>query len=93
MSKEQASKLGWMDALHPDDLAPAMKSLKEALHSGKPIDVEYRVMTADGKWRWLRSRGAPRYGPAGEIPPLVRRLGGHRGAQRTTGSAPQEPRT
>jgi PAS domain S-box-containing protein len=67
MSKEQASKLGWMDALHPDDLAPAMKSLKEALHSGKPIDVEYRVMTADGKWRWLRSRGAPRYGPAGEI--------------------------
>jgi PAS domain S-box-containing protein len=67
MSKEQASKLGWMDALHPDDLALTMKSLREALHSGKPIDVEYRVMTADGTWRWLRSRGAPRYGPAGEI--------------------------
>ncbi len=67
LTKEQASKLGWMDALHPDDLAPTMKSLREALLSGKPIDVEYRVMSADGKWRWLRSRGAPRYGPAGEI--------------------------
>jgi PAS domain S-box-containing protein len=67
LSNAQASELGWMDALHPDDLAPTIKSLREALYSGKPIDVEYRVMTADSKWRWLRSRGAPRYGPAGEI--------------------------
>ena len=67
MSKEQASKLGWMDALHPDDLAPTMKSLREALHSSKPIDVEYRVKTVGGKWRWMRSRGSPLYGPAGEL--------------------------
>ena len=56
-----------MDALHPDDLAPTMKSLREALHSSKPIDVEYRVKTVGGKWRWMRSRGSPLYGPAGEL--------------------------
>ena len=67
MSKEHALNAGWLDALHPDDLGPTMKAVREAMHSGNPIDIEYRVKTADGQWKWLRTRGSPRYGPAGEI--------------------------
>jgi PAS domain S-box-containing protein len=39
----------------------------EAMHTGKTIEVEYRAKTADGYWKWLRSRGSPRFGPSGEI--------------------------
>jgi len=67
LSKEQTRNLGWLEALHPDDVARTMKTLKDALHSGKQIDVEYRVKRVDRDWRWMRSRGSPRFGPSGEI--------------------------
>ena len=67
MSKEDALNLGWLEALHPDDLGYTMKAIREAMHTGTPIEVEYRVRTADGNWKWLRSRGSPRFGPSGEI--------------------------
>ncbi len=67
LTKEQAYKLEWMDALHPDDVKPTMKALRDALKAGTPIDVEYRVQGADREWRWMRSRGSPRFGPSGEI--------------------------
>jgi PAS domain S-box-containing protein len=67
MSKEDALNLGWLEALHPDDLGHAMKAFREAMHTGKPIEVEYRVKTADGYWKWLRSRGSPCFGPSGRI--------------------------
>jgi PAS domain S-box-containing protein len=73
MSLEQARKMGWLDALHADDVAPTLKALSEVLHSGKPIDIVHRVKTVDGKWKWLRARGSPSYGPSGEI---VRWYGG-----------------
>jgi PAS domain S-box-containing protein len=69
-TKRSVSKmrnLGWLEALHEDDLAPTMKTMREALRTGKPIDIEYRVKDIDGEWKWMRSRGAPRLGPSGEI--------------------------
>jgi PAS domain S-box-containing protein len=59
--------LGWLEALHTDDLQTTMKTMKAALRTGKPIDIEYRVKDIDGEWRWMRSRGSPRFGPSGEI--------------------------
>lgn len=67
LTKEQARNLGWLEALHPEDVEPTMKTLRAALHSGKPIDIEYRVRNTDHIWRWMRSRGSPRFGPSGEI--------------------------
>jgi PAS domain S-box-containing protein len=67
LSKEQTRNRGWLEALHPDDIEPTMNALREALRSGKNIDVEYRVKRIDREWRWMRSRGAPRFGQAGEI--------------------------
>ncbi len=66
-SKERTRNLGWLDALHPDDVEPAMKTLRNALRTGQPIDIEYRLKAIGGPWRWMRSRGSPRRGPSGEI--------------------------
>jgi PAS domain S-box-containing protein len=67
LSKERTRNLGWLEALHPEDIEPAMNALREAMHTGRPIDVEYRIMTLDRGWRWVRLRGSPRFGPSGEV--------------------------
>jgi PAS domain S-box-containing protein len=67
LSKEETRNLGWLKALHPDDMNPTIKKLREGLQAGKPFDVEYRVKRVDRDWRWMRSRGSPRLGPSGEI--------------------------
>jgi len=67
LSKEQTRNKGWLDALHPEDVEPTMKALQEAMRTGTPVDVEYRVKSVDRGWRWMRSRGSPRLGPTGKI--------------------------
>jgi PAS domain S-box-containing protein len=67
LSTVKTRNLGWLEALHVEDLAPTIKAMREALRSGKPIDIQYRVKDINGDWRWMRSRGAPRFGPSGEI--------------------------
>jgi PAS domain S-box-containing protein len=73
LSKERSRNLGWLEAVHPEDVDHALEPVREALLNSKSIDVEYRVKTVDGKWKWMRSRGSPQYGPSGEI---VRWYGG-----------------
>jgi PAS domain S-box-containing protein len=58
MSSEQARNLGWLEALHPEERAPAMEALKQALETGRPIDIVHRVKTVNGNWKWLRARGS-----------------------------------
>ena len=67
MSKEQTSKLGWLEALHPDDEPRTLKALRDALQTGTPINIPHRVKTVGGAWKWLRARALPSYGPSGEI--------------------------
>jgi PAS domain S-box-containing protein len=67
MSREKMRNLGWLEALHPEDVEQTMKVLVQALHTGKAVDIEYRVKSVDSGWRWVRSRGTPRVGSAGEI--------------------------
>jgi len=67
LTKERTRNLGWLEAVHPEDVEPTMKALQEGLRSGKLIDVEYRVKSVDRGWRWMRSRGSPRVGPTGQI--------------------------
>ncbi len=64
---ESKLDLGWLEALHEEDLKPTIRKMKKALRTGKPIDVEYRVVGEDGTWRWMRSRGLPRLDPDGGV--------------------------
>jgi PAS domain S-box-containing protein len=72
MSCEQARNSGRLEVLHPEEMAPTMKALKEALNTGQPIDIVHRVKTVNGKWK-LHARGSPSCGPSGKI---VRWYGG-----------------
>lgn len=67
LGKDRTRNLLWLEALHPDDLEDTVRKMKEALRTGNPIDIQYRVADLEGGWRWMRSRGAPRFGTAGEI--------------------------
>jgi PAS domain S-box-containing protein len=66
-TREQARGFGWLDALHPDDVEPTKRVIEHAIANKSRTDVRYRIRRPDGGWRWVRSRGYPRFGPAGEV--------------------------
>jgi len=49
---------GWPSLLHPDDLPLAIEHLQIRL-TGQPDVAEYRIITKEGKKRWLRDYGYP----------------------------------
>lgn len=67
LTAEQTLGDGWLDALHPDDVERVMQTTRDAIASRQPTDVEYRIRRPEGGWRWVRSRGYPRFGANGEI--------------------------
>ena len=50
---------GWMDKVHPDDVAFKVRTWLQNLESGKPHDVMCRFRGADGGFRWFEVRGEP----------------------------------
>jgi PAS domain S-box-containing protein len=49
---------GWMDALHPEDRAPAAAAWQSAITHGHPYVASYRLRRHDGAYRHMLSRGA-----------------------------------
>jgi signal transduction histidine kinase len=48
----------WEQTVHPDDLGPTWKRVREHLEARTPrIDCEFRVRDPSGSWIWLRARG------------------------------------
>jgi PAS domain S-box-containing protein len=47
----------WRTRLHPDDLASTLAAINAHLQHRVPYDVEYRLRTKSGAWRWFRARG------------------------------------
>ncbi|HEY1282951.1 MAG TPA: response regulator [Steroidobacteraceae bacterium] len=43
--------------IHPDDLPNQKAAFKRCVETGTPYDVEFRVRTKSGGYRWFRSRG------------------------------------
>ncbi|HEY8612908.1 MAG TPA: PAS domain S-box protein [Roseomonas sp.] len=58
---------GWLEVIHPDDRAGLLKVWSDVLRSGAPLDAECRIRPADGCYRWVRSRAAPRRDAQGRI--------------------------
>jgi formate hydrogenlyase transcriptional activator len=67
LSTDQALDSGWKIAIHPDDLAPMMRTFQEAVHSGKPFEVEGRLRRRDGAFRWFLFRGNPLLDESGRV--------------------------
>jgi PAS domain S-box-containing protein len=67
LTKEESLGLGWLRAVHPDDLERLSTEWMSASQAGRPADTEYRILDRDGTWRWMRSRASPRRDERGEI--------------------------
>jgi len=64
---EEAAGNGWLKMLHPDDVEPTQGAIRHTLETGEPIDIRYRIRGPGGEWKWMRSRGSPRFALSGEI--------------------------
>jgi PAS domain S-box-containing protein len=47
----------WRDGLHPDDRAATLSAFSAHLQQDVPYDVEYRLQTKSGDYRWFHARG------------------------------------
>ena len=64
---EAGAGTGWRDFLHPDDRAGAEQAWAEYVPTGRAMEREYRLRTADGSYRWHLVRAAPIHGHAGTV--------------------------
>ncbi|MDZ7816388.1 MAG: PAS domain-containing protein [Planctomycetota bacterium] len=47
------------DLLHPDDYEPAMQAMRDHLSGKKKLyEVEYRIKTSSGEYKWFYDRGS-----------------------------------
>lgn len=67
LSAEEALGEGWMSALHPDDRQRTRSGWLEAVRTGKPYEIEYRLRRADGAYRWFRGHAVPMRDASGQI--------------------------
>lgn len=59
-SQNQALDLGWLDAIHRDDVERVAKKFKEANNAQRAFTLEYRLRTKAGVYRWVTDAGNPR---------------------------------
>jgi PAS domain S-box-containing protein len=65
LSSNQSLRCGWEKAIHPDDHATVLEwQQSPTLQRGA---WEYRLVTARGEVRWIRSLGGPIYSTHGEL--------------------------
>jgi len=64
---EQTLDYGWKDVLHPEDLARITPIIEASFQTGDPLDLEFRIRTKNGGWRWVRARGNARRDADGNI--------------------------
>jgi len=58
---------GWLEYLHHDDRDRSLAHWVNCVQSGQDYESEYRIRSADGKYRWFRARAVPLRDPDGTI--------------------------
>ena len=58
---------GWVASIHPDDVPSLSEKFMRHFNARRPFEIEFRARRHDGEYRWISSRGAPRYGASGEF--------------------------
>ncbi|QDV26501.1 PAS domain S-box protein [Aureliella helgolandensis] len=59
--------LGWTDAIHPEDREMARNSFLEAADRRDAYEIDFRLRTADGHYRWVIDAGRPRFDADGKF--------------------------
>ncbi|MBS0197624.1 MAG: PAS domain S-box protein [Planctomycetes bacterium] len=52
---------GWTTGVHPEDLAVCLSAYEQAFDAQREFEIEYRLRRHDGEYRWMVSKGLPRY--------------------------------
>jgi PAS domain S-box-containing protein len=63
----QTRGLSWLDAVHPEDRARTQAAWMTAVQHASAYNTEYRILCADGIYRWFNARGAPVLNKDGSI--------------------------
>jgi two-component system sensor histidine kinase UhpB len=66
-TREQASSVGWVNALHPGDRTAALQQWKETVRTGGSLTREHRIRGKDGEFRWFRVRAEPLRDESGRV--------------------------
>ncbi len=59
--------LGWTNAVHPDDREAAQETFLSAAARGESFELDYRLRTASGSYRWAIDAGKPRFDSEGKF--------------------------
>jgi len=59
MPKEAAVGMGWVSALHREDVERAGQGWLRLVGKGEPFEQEFRMRAADGNYRWFIARARP----------------------------------
>jgi diguanylate cyclase (GGDEF)-like protein/PAS domain S-box-containing protein len=66
-SEAESMGSGWSNALHPDDRPVALQVWENVLRTSEPGEIEYRLQTITGGYRWHLVRVAPMRDSSGAI--------------------------
>ncbi|GEO99576.1 PAS domain-containing protein [Methylobacterium haplocladii] len=58
-SHSEMSGQGWLAAIHPEDRERTAAAWSTAVSHAAPYNTDYRVLCADGIYRWFNARGVP----------------------------------
>jgi PAS domain S-box-containing protein len=62
---ERELALGWLDGIHPDDLARCLEHNNDSLQRHARCQIDYRRRGAGGHYRWLTEQAVPRHSADG----------------------------
>jgi len=66
-SESELLPWGWTDVLHPDDRERTRNSWVEAVAKERNHELEHRIRSSKGEYRWFTTRGVPIRDAAGHI--------------------------
>jgi two-component system sensor histidine kinase/response regulator len=58
--------MSWIEAIHPDDLEQAQLLFTRQIQE-KPVELDYRIGTPDGREKWVRNRAFPIRDQGGQV--------------------------
>lgn len=64
---EEVVNRGWLEVMHPDDVAPYTEAFREAADRGESLSTEFRLLHIDGTYHWLLGNVAPTLDPDGSL--------------------------
>ena len=64
---EQELGLGWLDNLYFEDKNVYLTSCEKAFKQKEKFQIQYRIKSADGDYRWISDTGVPRFTSNGDL--------------------------